>query len=304
MPIPDFQSFMLPLLQFAEDGQEHALRDAYEHLAQRFDLTPEELSELLPSGRQTTFHNRVSWSKTHLKKAGLFESTRRGFFRITERGRQALNERPSRVDVAYLKQFPSYQAFRARDNIEEAAAASPRAKDVTEQTPEEVLYEAHSEIRSILAQELLEQILNSSPRFFEMLVVDLLVSMGYGGSHQNAARAVGQSGDEGIDGIIDEDRLGLDTIYIQAKRWQNTVSRPEIQKFVGALQGRRARKGIFITTSNFSQGARDYVKMIETKVVLISGTRLAEYMIDYNVGVSIVNRYEIKRLDSDYFGDE
>ena len=305
MSIPDFQTIMLPLLQFAGDGQEYSIHDAHDHLAEIFELTEDELKDLLPSGQQAKFYNRVGWSRTYLKKSGLLTSTRRAHFQITDRGRKVLDEKPERVDMNYLRQFPEYQAFKTTSRQPEPSDDN-KIDDISvdERTPEESLEAAYETIRENLAQELLAQVKESSPRFFEVLVVELLVAMGYGGSRRDAARAVGQSGDEGIDGIIDEDRLGLDTIYIQAKRWNDTVSRPEIQKFVGALQGKRARKGIFITTSGFSKGAHEYVSMIETKVVLIDGQRLTEYMIDYDIGVSTTNRYAIKRLDSDYFDGE
>jgi len=261
MKIPDFQTIMLPFLQFAGDGEEHSINEAHDHLAQFFELTEEELKDLLPSGQQTKFYNRVGWSRTYLKKSGLVESTRRAHFRITERGKQVLNENPDRIDMNYLRQFPEYQEFKsARRNSENSEDDETDDTTADERTPEESLEAAYETIRENLAQELLAQVKSSSPRFFEQLVVELLVAMGYGGSRRDAARAVGQSGDEGIDGIIDEDRLGLDTIYVQAKRWLDiTVGRPEIQKFVGALQGQRARKGIFITTSTFSKEAHNYV---------------------------------------------
>jgi len=305
MAIPDFQTIMLPLLQFAGDGKEHSIHEAHDFLADYFKLTPEEVNETLPSGVQKRFYNRVGWARTYLKKSGLLTSPRRTYFQITEQGKQVLAENPSKIDMRYLERFPEYQAFKKTHHKEDGESEiAVVASAESHKTPQEALDDAYQEMRATLAQELLQRVMESPPSFFERLVVELLVAMGYGGSLSDAARAVGQSGDEGIDGIIDEDRLGLDTIYIQAKKWQGTVSRPEIQKFVGALQGKRARKGIFITTSNFSKGAREYVSRIDTKVVLIDGRRLTEYMIDYNVGVSTVNRYEIKRVDTDYFENE
>jgi restriction system protein len=306
MAIPDFQSIMLPLLQYAGDGREHSLHEAHDYLADHFGLTSEEVNELLPSGVQRKFYNRVGWARAYLIKSGLIVSTRRGYFQITDRGKQVLAENPDRIDMKYLERFPEYRKYKTARRSSAKENKTDQQKTATEEskTPQESLEEAYQEMRETLAQELLQKVMESPPAFFERLVVELLVAMGYGGSLSDAARAVGQTGDEGIDGIIDEDRLGLDTIYIQAKRWQGTVSRPEIQKFVGALQGKRARKGIFITTSDFSRGARDYVSMIDTKVVLIDGRRLTEYMIDYNVGVSTVSKYEIKRIDTDYFENE
>jgi restriction system protein len=303
MPIPDFQSIMLPLLHLAIDGDVHYIHDAVNQLADSFSLTDEEKSILLPSGQQPIFYNRVGWARTYLKKAGLIEDPRRGYFQITERGKDVLKENPDCIDMQYLRQFPEYVEF--RQIIKGKDQPEPDDEVLEAMTPEEALENTYQRIRKDLSEELLEYVLGSSSGFFEKLVVDLLVKMGYGGSQRNAARAVGQSGDEGIDGIIDEDRLGLDTIYIQAKKWKQGVSvgRPEIQKFVGALQGKRAKRGIFITTTKFSDDARAYARMIDTKVVLIDGPQLTDLMIDYGIGVATHTSYEIKSLDTDYFGE-
>ena len=303
MTIPDFQTIMLPLLKLAQDGKEHSINEAVEMLSGLFNLPEEEKSKLLPSGQQPIFYNRVGWARTYLKKAKLLEDPRRGYFRITERGREVLQKELKSIDMRFLRQFPEYIEF--RESVRETATTPEIDESLDELTPEEALEEAYQKIRNDLVDELLGAVRNSAWGFFEKLVVELLVKMGYGGSRREAARAVGGSGDEGIDGIIDEDRLGLDTIYIQAKKWaeDNPVGRPEIQKFVGALQGQRAKKGIFITTSRFSEGARDYVRNIDTKVVLIDGKRLANLMIDYSVGVAPKTIYELKSLDSDYFGE-
>jgi restriction system protein len=290
---------MLPLLQFAGDQREHSLRQAIEALADQFNLTKEERREMLPSGRQATFDNRISWARTHLAKAGLLKSTRRGYFRITELGLNVLAQQPSRIDMAFLRQYPEYVAFSSPQNKNDETADPPDRSDL--QTPEEILEAAYQRVRQDLAAEILETISECSPSFFEKLVVDLLVRMGYGGTRKEAGKAIGSTGDEGIDGIINEDRLGLDIVYIQAKRWQNSVTRPEIQKFAGALQGQRARKGIFLTTSSFSEGAKDYVSRIESKIILIDGETLAQLMIDYGVGVNTAASYEIKKIDADYF---
>lgn len=301
MPIPDYQTLMLPLLRFAADGNDHTTREAVEVLATEFQLTQAERNELLPSGQQAIFNNRVGWANSYLKKAGLLESPRRGALRITARGRQILGDNPKRIDVKYLERFPEFIEFReaSRNNRETTTAESTAI--ATEQTPEEALELAHQSLRLSLAQDILSRILSCSPTFFERLVVELLVKMGYGGSRRDAGERIGQSGDGGIDGIIKEDRLGLDTIYIQAKRWQGSVGRPEIQKFVGALQGQRAKKGVFITTSSFTAEAIDYASRIDTKVVLIDGQLLANLMMDFDVGVSIAASYTVKRIDSDYF---
>lgn len=298
MTVPDFQTMMLPLLKVAEDGQEHSSHDFLEKLAEHFKLTDEDLNELLPSGKQTRFYNRVGWARTYLIKSKLMEMPRRSFYKITERGKEVLKSNPSRIDMNYLKRFPEYIEFKEKENDRKE---KEQDETIEESTPEEILESAFQEIRDNLAQEVLENVMACTPAFFERLVVELLVAMGYGGSRRDAARAVGQTGDEGIDGIIDEDRLGLDTIYVQAKKWTNSVGRPEIQKFVGALAGRRARKGIFITTSSFSSEAIRYASDIDTKVILIDGKRLAELMIDYNIGVNEVTTYQLKRIDSDYF---
>lgn len=304
MAIPDYQSLMLPLLLLAADGQEHSIREAREHLAAGLKLTEDEREELLPSGRQPVFDNRVAWAKTYLQQAELLAAPRRAHFQITDRGRQVLAEKPTAIDTRLLDRFPEFVEFRTSDrkNGDEAAAAV--AESCESATPEEMLETAHQRIRGDLAAELLRRIKAAPPAFFERLVVELLVRMGYGGSRKEAGKALGKSGDEGIDGIINEDRLGLDMIYLQAKRWEGTVGRPEIQKFVGALHGKRARKGVFITTSGYSGEARDYVANIDPKEVLIDGAELAELIIDFGLGVTTTATYEVKRVDSDYFGEE
>lgn len=303
MPVPDFQSMMLPLLQVFGDGTEHSIQETFQTLSRRFDLNDVELNELLPSGKQTKFQNRVGWARTYLSKAQLIQATRRAHYQITDRGLQVVHENPEKIDMRFLQQFPEYLAFKEREKGQERKRPDSNRSENPIRTPEEVLEDAYEQIRENLAQELLVRVLNSSPAFFERLVVELLVNMGYGGSRKEAARAVGQSGDEGIDGIIDEDRLGLDAIYVQAKRWKpaQAVGRPEIQKFVGALAGKRAKKGIFITTSSFSSDAMRYVNEIDARIVLIDGKKLAEFMIDYNVGVTELTSYQLKKLDSDYF---
>lgn len=301
MTIPDFQSIMLPLLKLAGDGNIHGFHNVVEKLANELGLSNEEISTLIPSG-QPRFENRVGWAKTYLKKSGLIKYPKRGHLQITQKGIKVLEENPQTIDTDYLKRFPEYVEFRQGSQKEE----KPQGESDEDLTPEEALENAYQQIREDLADELLETILNSPPAFFEKLVVDLLVAMGYGGSQRDAARAVGGVGDEGIDGIIDEDRLGLETIYIQAKRWQrdSRVSRPQIQSFVGALTGNNAKKGVFITTADFTSEAQNYAAGIPLKVVLINGERLANLMIDYGIGVTTRIKYEIKNLDSDYFGVE
>ena len=302
MTVPDYQSIMLPLLRFANDQHEHALRETIDALGDKFSLTESERHELLPSGRQATFDNRVGWARTYLKKAGLLESTRRGYYRITERGLKVLAENPDVINAKFLTQFPEFQKF--QNDSKKAALTSEPESENSKQTPEEVLEQAIQQLNDNLAAELIQTIRECSPAFFEALVVDLLVTMGYGGTRKDAGQTIGRSGDGGIDGIIKEDRLGLDVIYIQAKRWENSVARPEIQKFAGALQGMRAKKGVFITTSSFTNGAIDYVSLIDSKIILIDGHQLAAFMIEHNVGVSPAASYSIKRIDIDYFTDE
>ena len=291
---------MLPLLSLAADGQEHSLRDAIETLAEYFGLNSDELRELLPSGQQPIFHNRVGWARTYLKKAGLLHYPRRAYFQITDRGQAVLAETPATINNEYLKQFPEFRDFQSRSTATQLPAKPADDKE----TPEEAIEQAYQTLRDDLASELLQTIMGCSPAFFEKLVVDLLVRMGYGGTRRDAGQAIGGSGDGGIDGIIKEDRLGLDILYVQAKRWEGVVGRPEIQKFAGALQGQRARKGIFITTSSFSREATSYVSYIDSKIILIDGEQLAQLMIDYNVGVAGMAVYELKRMDSDYFLEE
>jgi restriction system protein len=302
MAIPDYQTCMLPFLDFLDDGAEHSLGETENALAAHFEVTASEQAELLPSGQQRIFRNRIGWARTYLKKAALIESPRRGVFNITERGRHVLISKPARIDAKFLEQFPEFIQFRDISKTT-GDAALPIDTTPTQSTPEESIEKAYQSLRGQLAQELLTRILACSPAFFEQLVVELLVKMGYGGSRRDAGERIGQSGDGGIDGIIKEDRLGLDTIFLQAKRWQGSVGRPEIQKFVGALQGQRARKGVFITTSAYTSEAVDYASRIDTKVVLIDGARLAELMMDFDVGVAAAATYVVKRIDSDYFDD-
>lgn len=300
MAIPDYQTIMLPLLKFLKDKREHSLREAIDTLADQFHLTAKERLELLPSGNQAIFNNRVGWARTYMKKAGLLKSTRRGYTCITDRGLDVLKQDPKKVDVTFLLQFEEFREFKT------LRRETPKIQHIEEkeETPEEVLENAYQNLRANLASDLLQQIKASPPSLFENIVIDLLVKMGYGGSRKDAGEAIGKTGDEGIDGIIKEDPLGLDIIYIQAKKWETTVSRPEIQKFAGALQGKHARKGIFITTSNFSREAHDFAASIDTKIILIDGDQLTQLMIDHNIGVSSSVIYETKKIDLDYFTEE
>ncbi|HXB73761.1 MAG TPA: restriction endonuclease [Candidatus Acidoferrales bacterium] len=298
--IPDYQTLMLPLLRFLGDGRERSLGEAVEAISGEFHLKPEERQQLLPSGTSTVIGSRVGWARTYMKKAGLIDSTRRGFIRATERGLDVLKRNPARIDNKVLDQFPEFVEFRTLPREEIAAPAS----NAVEATPEEALEEAYQRLRVSVESEVLQRVKTASPAFFERLVVNLLVKMGYGGSFRDAGQAVGRSGDGGIDGIIKEDRLGLDVIYIQAKRWESGVGRPEIQKFAGALQGHRARKGVFITTSNFTKEAEEYVGRIDSKIILIDGPTLAQLLVDNLVGVSSVRSYDLLKADPDYFTEE
>ena len=301
MAIPDYQACMLPLLKLARDRNDHALKDAVPTLADQFRLTDAERSEFLPSGQQRLFHNRVSWANTYLKKAGLLCSPRRGFFAITDRGESVLAQNPSNIDRKFLEQFSEFLTFKSKSKVEYEDDRVGLTVALPTQTPLESLEIAYGKIRGELQADLVERLKGESPATFERIVIELLVKMGYGGSRADAGQAIGKSGDEGLDGIIKEDRLGLAVIYVQAKRWAGTVGRPEIQKFAGALHGQHASKGIFITTSDFSRDAHDYVSKIGSKIVLIDGERLAELMIDFGVGVTMEASYEVKRVDADFF---
>lgn len=304
MAIPDYQMLMLPLLEILRDGKEIYFSPLVDVLADKFNLNEDERKQLLPSGQMTTIKNRAGWARTYLKKAGLIEQPKRGNVKITARGLEVLSKKLTKIDVKFLEQFPEFITFRDTGKNDTNEIDVFETIDSIQSTPEENIENAIVKINNQLSNDLLGVIKGCSPSFFEKLVVALLLAMGYGGSRVEAGRAIGQSGDGGIDGIIDEDKLGLDSIYIQAKRWEGTVGRPEIQKFVGALQGNRAHKGVFITTSEFTKDAQEYVKNISNKVVLINGFTLAKLMIENDVGVSTMSTYKVKKIDSDYFVDE
>jgi restriction system protein len=305
MAIPDYQSLMLPLLRLAaKKGGELSTSEAVDALSKELGLTDEDLKEMLPSGTQATFVNRVGWAATYMKKAGLLEGTRRGYYRITERGKELLQKQPKTINVKILQQYPEFVEFqklkgtRSKEKLLEIKGST----EVSSRTPSEELEEAYENLRDELVEELLGKLKKVSPAFFERIVVDLLVKMGYGGSRADAGRAIGRTGDGGIDGIIKEDKLGLDVIYIQAKRWEdNPVGRPAVMQFAGALQAQKANKGIFITTSRFTDDARSYILQIGSKIVLIDGEQLAKLMIEHDVGVSTVSLYPVKKIDNDYF---
>lgn len=306
MAVPTYDQLMLPLLRLAGAGRASDLPTAEKLLAEEFQLSADDRALKLPSGQQTALRNRTGWASFYLMKAGLLNKPKRGFFEITSRGRDVLKSPPLNIDKAYLSTFPEFVEFLMGSSTNQGANSQPAStmnSGAESVTPDEALQGAYQQLRGELASEVLERLLNVSPEFFEQIVVELLVAMGYGGSRRDAGERIGKSGDGGIDGIIKEDKLGLDAIYIQAKRWQGSVGRPEIQKFVGALHGQRARKGVFMTTSVFSAEARDYVLNIDVKVVLLDGTQIANLMIDFGVGVTPVATYVVKRLDSDYFDE-
>lgn len=296
---------MLPFLQFTADGKEHHISELFDHLSQLFSLTEHDLKELLPSGRETRFKNRVYWTRVHLGQAKLLDATGRGRFRITDRGQQLLKTKPARVDMKVLDQYPEFQEFRGKAHSQEEPAAPSVQEGNAEQSPEEQLESSYQLLRQQLAQGILSQVRQSPPEFFEQLVVDLLVAMGYGGSRADAGQAIGQSGDGGIDGIIKEDRLGLDIVYLQAKRWEASVGSPEVRNFTGSLEGHGAQKGVLITTSKFTRDAIEFARRLQQKkLVLIDGEKLAELMMDFGVGVNCVATYTVQKIDPDYFGLE
>lgn len=303
MAVPTYDQLMLPLLRLAGAGKAHDLGTAEKLLADEFALDADDREVLLPSGQQTALRNRTGWASFYLMKSGLLVKPKRGYFEITPRGRDVLASPPAVIDKSFLSQFPEFLAFISGSGSAPTTQGSSKSASGTggHSTPDEALQEAYQQMRIELASEVLQRLQQASPEFFESVVVELLVAMGYGGSRRDAGERIGKSGDGGIDGIIKEDRLGLDAIYIQAKRWQDTVGRPEIQKFVGALHGQRARKGVFITTSTFSHEARGYVAGIDVKVALLDGVQVANLMIDFGVGVTPVASYVVKRVDSDYF---
>ena len=309
MAVPDYQSCMRPLLQFCADGREKSISEAAAFVAAQFRLSAEDLAEQIPSGKQTLLANRVHWARTYLDKAGALRRTKRAHFVITDRGHTLLAQNPERVDARVLRQFPEFVAFqspkgeRAEDK---AAPDSPQpVPDFSARTPEETLQASAEAIFEALRGQLLDRIRELSPSFFERLVVDLIVAMGYGGSRDSVVQRLGKSGDEGIDGVVNEDPLGLDVVYIQAKRYaaDNSIGRERIQQFAGALVGQGASKGVFVTTSSFSRGACEYAQRVPQRIILIDGAELTRLMIRYGVGVRTERTIELRRIDLDYFED-
>jgi restriction system protein len=297
---------MLPVLRDLADRQPRNRASILQAAADHFALPEADRLELLSSGKMTVLRSRVGWALSYMKQARLLESPKRGVYQITSRGLDVLSRAPAKIDVTLLSQFPEFVEFRARgrsgDRGNAPPASAPRPDE--QETPEEALEGAYDQLRKGIESDLLEQVAAASPGFFERLVLDLLLQMGYGGSREEAGRVLGRSGDGGVDGIINEDRLGLDVVYIQAKRWVDSVGRPEIQKFAGALQGHRAKKGVFITTSSFSRDAIEFAERIDTRIVLLDGHRLASLMYEHGIGVSPRATYHVKQVDTDYFTEE
>lgn len=310
MTIPNYQALMLPLLQLVADGQDHFVRDLHITLANQLNLSDAERGELLPSGRQTVFANRIGWATTYLRKALLLQSVAKGRIQITPRGQQLLATAPPMIDNLCLEQYPEFNLFKNRaastaTSPAEEFIAADRVSNDDKADPTQAFYDSFKTIQQTLADQLLERVKGVSPQFFEQLVIDVLVGMGYGGSRAEASASITQSSnDGGIDGVIKEDPLGLEMLYVQAKRWDNPVHRPKVQEFAGSLQGFGARKGVFITTSSFSQGAIDYVKHLPIRIVLMDGNTLVRHMIHYNVGVEEVDCYRIKEINASYFEPE
>lgn len=302
MAVPEFNEIKAPALEFFADGQPHRIPEAYVELAKYFALSDADLNEMLPSGTQSRWHNRANWACYDLYRAGLLDRPKRGVYVITEMGRKIAQQKPKQIDREFLMQFPEFAKW--IEITEAKGQVSDEQKEValkSAATPNEVIDAAFDGLHATLRSELLELVRKIDPFRFEHLVLDLLLAMGYGGSREEAATVTQKSNDEGIDGLINEDRLGLDRLYVQAKRWKDSVGRPQIQSFVGALAGQHAQKGIFITTSDFSSAAHEYVRNLPQRVILIDGQRLAELMIEHNIGVSRAYVYEVKRVDSDYF---
>lgn len=301
MPIPDYQSLMLPVLRVLADRKEYSVAHIRERIASELKLSNEELAERLASDSQTVFANRVGWAVQYLKAAVAIKANRRGVYQITDRGLLLLKERASEITAKTLRQFPEFVDFHEKSSGAEPATAAVSPANETKATPEESLEQSYQILRDALANELLEAIKNGTPAGFEKIVVDLLVAMGYGGSVEDAGKVVGKSGDGGIDGIIKQDKLGLDFLYVQAKRWKDVVGSQEVMKFSGSLTKKHANRGVFITTSWFSRDALEYIEEMPQRIILIDGKHLASLMIEHNVGVAPAKTYTLKRMDQDYF---
>jgi len=300
--IPDFQTIMLPLLEFFADGKEHSKGEAVEYIVDRFSLSENEKNLIYPVSKAKVVYSKVHFAETYLKNAGLITSIGRGLFKITNRGLTVLKDKPTKIDVSFLEQYPEFVEFKNRRRDSKIKQEIEKTTE-TELSPIELLEKGHAKIKDDLVRDLLEQIKNRPPEFFEKLVVELLLKMGYGGSRDDAGKAIGKTADGGIDGVIREDKLGLDVIYIQAKRWDNPVGSPHIHQFIGSLANKNANKGVFITTSTFTEAAKNSIQG-PYRIILIDGETLAQLMIDYNIGVFTKATYEIKEIDTDYFSED
>lgn len=299
--IPKYDEIMLPFLRLLSDGQEHSLSEVFRSLVDHFQLSDEEVRELLPSGKQGVFRSRVGWARTYLSKAGLINAPQRARYVITERGIDFLKQNPGKITKDCLRKYDEFIEFVTPNDLNDNSENSILNADTSNQTPQELLEDSYQTIHTELSNELLNKVKTGTPEFFERLVVDLLIAMGYGGSRKDAGKALGKSGDGGVDGIINEDRLGLDVIYLQAKRWENSVPVSSIRDFTGALASKKAKKGVFITTSTFPRSAYEFVSQVDYKIILIDGQKLVDLMIEHNVGTSVVDQYLIKSIDLDYF---
>lgn len=298
--IPDFQTIMLPLLEFIGKNENSNTKLLKEGMIKHFNITKEEQEQKTPNGKQQIYYNRIAWAISYIRMAGLIHSSQRGIYNITEQGKTVLKNPPEKITVAYLKQFEKFSKDRNLDKIKEQVPEETE-QEISNKTPDELFELSYSQIIENIKEQLMQKIKDCSPFFFEQIVLDLLLKMGYGGSETESGELTQKASDEGIDGIIKEDKLGLDKIYIQAKKWENSVGRPEIQKFVGALQGKRAKKGVFITTSEFSKDAHDYVKNLDISVILIDGNKLTKYMVENELGVTLKQNFKIYSIDNDYF---
>jgi len=298
--IPDFQSFMLPLLEFIGKNDDVPVKVIKEGMIKHFNITKEEQEQKTPNGKQFIYYNRIAWAISYLKMAELIYYPQRGIYKISDQGKKVLKNPPQKISIAYLKQFDNFLRNRSPVKTKKENIDDPE-QEVSEKTPDELFELSYTQIISNLKEQLIQKINECSPYFFEQIVLDLLLKMGYGGSENDSGEITQKTADEGIDGIIKEDKLGLDKIYIQAKKWENSVGRPEIQKFVGALQGKRAKKGVFITTSEFSKEAYEYVKNLDIAVILIDGEKLSQYMVENELGISLKHNFKIYSIDNDYF---
>jgi len=306
MTVPDYQSLMLPLLKSIEDGKERRIADCIELVASNLNLSQEDKDELLPSGKVSVLYNRIHWAKSYMLKALLIESPSRGMIKITQRGTSLLGSSPSRIDNKSLRKFPEFAKWQENNTANKPEAEKAIEEIAADTNPEEVIEHSHATLQTQLRTEILENVLKMPPAFFERLIVDLLIAMGYGGGRSEMGKALGRSGDGGVDGVIKEDELGLDLIYVQAKRYDpdSTIGRPALQAFSGSLDGFNASKGVFVTTSSFASTAVEFVEKIHKRIILIDGRRLAELMTRHNVGVRVKNTYEVKKIDEDYFSEQ